>query len=56
MRIDTGSFMFNIDVEIGGNPSWGTALGQKSGYNFDTDKFGVDIFSSLLNRSVDLNK
>lgn len=56
MKIDIGSFMFNIDMERGGSPGWGTALGQKSGYNFDTDKYGVDIFSSLLNKSIDLNK
>ena len=55
MKINIGSFMFNIDLKSGGTPSWGTELGQKAGYNFDVDKLGVDIFASMINNSIDLS-
>lgn len=48
MKLDLGSFMFNVNVNNGGTPSWGTALGQNLQYKFDLKKIDSDFFSALL--------
>lgn len=56
MKLDLGSFMFNVNVTNGGTPSWGTALGQNTMYKFDINKIKLDFFSSMLYKSVSNEK
>lgn len=53
MRLDLGSLMFNLKVKgKGGNPSWGTALGQGKGYLYtfeDKDSY----FRGMKRNSID---
>lgn len=53
MRIDLGSFMFNLNTPSGGTCSWGTALGQNAEYKLDISKHKADFFASMLYKKVD---
>jgi hypothetical protein len=53
MKIDLTSLFFNCNIENGvGTPSWGTALGQKEGYDI-TVEGASDILLGMHNNRVD---
>lgn len=54
MKIDLGSFCFNMETKgVGGDPAWGTALGQsrKGGYKFNFDGMET-LLPSMLYCSI----
>lgn len=56
MKLDIGSITFNMNIEGGGGtPSWGTALGQNSKYNYSVS--GVEeLLTSMVYCTIDTNK
>lgn len=52
MKLDIGSLMFNINVKVGGTPSWGTEMGQGEGYKFHAENI-ESLITSLTYKSVD---
>ena len=56
MKLDLGSFAFGSDLQAGGgNPSWGTALGQGKGLKFTTPGW-ENILSGMLYKAIPTNK
>ncbi len=56
MKIDLGSFMFNMNIKDGGaTPSWGTALGQGTGYKIKLDNFS-NFSEAFIYNAVDVKK
>ena len=55
MKLDLGSITFNMHItEGGGTPSWGTALGQNTNYNYSVP--GVEeLLTSMVYCIVDTN-
>ncbi|MDD4070283.1 MAG: AAA family ATPase [Candidatus Izemoplasmatales bacterium] len=52
MLLDVGSLMFNMDLKVpGGNPSWGTDMGQGKGYKFSFEDSG-EFLTGMLYSSV----
>ena len=53
MRLNNGTISFNLDItEGGGNPSWGTELGQNQKYNYSVP--GVEkLITSMLYSKID---
>jgi hypothetical protein len=52
MILDTGSLMFNMDLTIqGGNPSWGTEMGQGVGHKFNFEN-ADSFFEGMVFKSV----
>ena len=41
MKLDRASYIFNMDLNAGGNPSWGTALGQGSGHKIKPEHYAL---------------
>ena len=56
MILNLGSLAFNADIATpGGNPSWGTELGQGEGYKFVFEDMS-DFFTGMVYKSVaDIN-
>ena len=52
MILDIGSFMFNMNPQSGGTPSWGTDMGQGEGYKFNFEDF-QNLITSLTYTCVD---
>lgn len=52
MVLDIGSLMFNMDLNSGGTPSWGTDMGQGEGYKFNFENT-EELITSLAYTCVD---
>lgn len=52
MKLYNSSLMFNMNLSEGGQPSWGTELGQGDGYRFNFDDSG-DFLTGMLYNSID---
>ena len=55
MKLDLGSFAFGSNVPVGGNPSWGTALGQGKGLKFTTPGW-ENILAGMMYKAIPTNK
>lgn len=55
MRLDLGSLMFNMNLDEGGNPSWGTDLGQGQGYKFNFENYETFLTALLYQKIEDIN-
>ena len=52
MILNLGSLAFNADIATpGGNPAWGTELGQGEGYKFVFEDMS-DFFTGMVYKSV----
>lgn len=51
MILNLGTILFNANIPKGGNPSWGTELGQGEGYRFSFEDMD-DFITSMVYRSV----
>ncbi len=52
MILNIGSLMFNMNLNNGGTPSWGTDMGQEEGYKFTLDNI-ENLITSLTYMCVD---
>lgn len=52
MKLYNSSLMFNMNLPEGGQPSWGTELGQGEGYKFNFDDSG-EFLTGMLYNSID---
>lgn len=57
MRIDVGSFGYNFKNEVGGNPSWGTSVGQSTEFDHKITRVGKEaIVLGMIYRAIDVSK
>ena len=54
MILDIGSLMFNMPLNEGGSPSWGTDLGQGVGYKFNFENYETFLTAMLYNKIEDV--
>ena len=54
MILDIGSLMFNMSLNEGGSPSWGTDLGQGVGYKFNFENYETFLTAMLYNKIEDV--
>ena len=55
MKLDLGSFAFGSNLQVGGNPSWGTALGQGKGLKFTYPGWD-NILAGMMYKSIPTSK
>ena len=55
MKLDLGSFAFGSNLLVGGNPSWGTALGQGKGLKFTYPGWD-NILAGMMYKSIPTSK
>ena len=54
MKLYIGSLMFNLNTQEGGQPSWGTEMGQGEGYKFNFDDCGPFLSGMVYNSIKDI--
>lgn len=54
MNIDISSIMFNMDLPVGGQPAWGTSLGQSEGHKFTYPGYENILVGLVYNKISDI--